>query len=274
LLGERNCAGVSLTDRWAVGAAYEVYMARWSRCVAQPFVKWLGVEDHAAWLDVGCGTGALTAAICEFGKPVSVIACDPSGPFLDAASIAVPDKRVSFELAGGEHLPESAEGFDAVVSGLVLNFVPDPERALRVMRRRLCQGGVVGAYVWDYAGGVDFLRHFWEEAIALDSEAADLDESRRFTLCNTETLRSLFEAVGLVDVELKGLEVSTVFADFEDYWQPFLGRTGPAPSYLASVDGARRERLKERLERRLQPAPDGRIPLQARAWAVRGRDPA
>lgn len=242
--------------------------------MAQPFVKWLGVEDHAAWLDVGCGTGALTAAICEFGKPVSVIACDPSGPFLDAASMAVPDKRVIFELADAEHLPESAEGFDAVVSGLVLNFVPNPERALRVMRQRLRPGGMVGAYVWDYAGGVDFLRYFWEEAIALDPEAADLDERRRFTICNTENLASLFEAVGLVDIELKGLEVSTAFAGFEDYWQPFLGRTGPAPSYLGSLDGARRERLKERLERRLQPAEDGLILLQARAWAVRGRDPS
>jgi SAM-dependent methyltransferase len=265
---------VSVTDRWAVGAAYEAYMARWSRRVAQPFVAWLGVEDHAEWLEVGCGTGALTAAICEFGKPLSVVACDPSGPFLDAASIAVPDKRVVFELAGGEHLPESAEGFDAVVSGLVLNFLPDPERALAVIRRRLRPGGLVGAYVWDYAGGVDFLRYFWEEAIALDPEASELDESQRFTRCNAEGLVALFEAVGLVDVEVKGLEVSTPFASFEDYWQPFLGRTGSAPSYLGSLDSTRQERLRKRLERRLPSAEDGRILLQARAWAVRGHDPA
>ena len=229
---------MNVPDRWAVGAAYETYMARWSRRVARPFVEWLEVEDHAQWLDVGCGTGALTAAICEFGRPVAVIACDPSGPFLDAASVAVPDKRVVFELAGGEHLPESAEGFDAVVSGLVLNFLPDPERALHVMRRRLRPGGLVAAYVWDYAGGVEFLRHFWEEAIALDPEAAALDESHRFTHCNAAGLVSLFEGVGLVEVEVRGLEVSTPFASFEDYWQPFLGRTGPAPSYLASLDGA------------------------------------
>jgi len=265
---------VSVADRWAVGAAYETYMARWSRRVAQPFVAWLGVEDHAEWLEVGCGTGALTAAICEFGKPSSVLACDPSGPFLDAASVAVPDKRVTFELADGEHLPESAEDFDAVVSGLVLNFLPDPERALRVMRQRLRPGGLLGAYVWDYAGGVDFLRHFWEEAIALDPRAASLDESRRFATFSAGGLASLFEAVGLVEVEVKGLEVSTPFANFEDYWQPFLGRTGPAPSYLGSLDGEQRERLKERLQQRLPPAEDARILLQARAWAVRGRDPA
>jgi SAM-dependent methyltransferase len=259
-----------VSDGWSVGAAYDAYMGRWSAVLARAFVGWLDLEARRHWLDVGCGTGALTSAICEFGKPASVVACDPSGPFLEAARSALPDKRVMFELAAGEYLPEREGGFDAVVSGLVLNFVADPRRTLAAMRNRLSPSGLVAAYVWDYAA-VQFLRCFWEEALALDPAAADLDESRRFTLCKPEPLDSLFRGAGLQDIELVRLDLATVFANFEDYWQPFLGRTGPAPSYVASLDTLQRERLKERLRERLQPGADGRIELQASAFAVRGR---
>jgi SAM-dependent methyltransferase len=249
-------------------------MGRWSRPLAKTFVEWLGLEARGHWLDVGCGTGALTEAICELGKPASVVACDPSGPFLEIASSTLPDKRVSFELATGERLPDREGGFDAVVSGLVLNFLPHVERALGAMRARLSPRGVVAAYVWDYAGGPEFVHQFWQAAVALDPGAAGLDESRRFSFCNAEGLTAAFRAAGLGKVELERSRQVTRFASFDDLWEPFLGRTGPAPTYVASLDAAHRDRLREALRERLVPDADGRIELTATAWMVRGLDPS
>jgi SAM-dependent methyltransferase len=269
--GAAHVAAPAVSDRWAIGAAYEAYMGRWSRLLAKPFVEWLGVEPRAHWLDVGCGTGALTQAICDLGRPGTVVGCDSSGPFLEAASSTLPDKRVSFELGKGEHVPDREGGFDAIVSGLVLNFLPDARRALTAMRRRLSPRGQVAAYVWDYAGGVEFLSHFWAAAVALDAGAAALDEGQRFLEHGEAGLRAAFAAAGLGEIEVERLKIVTSFASFEDYWQPFLGRTGPAPSYVASLDAAHRARLEALLLQRLQPNTEGRIVLQASAWAVRGR---
>jgi len=259
-----------VNDRWAVGAAYEAYMGRWSRALGKVFVDWLAVEARAHWLDVGCGTGALTEAICELGRPASVVACDPSGPFIETASSTLPDKRVSFELASGDYLPRREGGFDVVVSGLVLNFVPDLARTLGAMQRRLGARGLVAAYVWDYASGVQFLRGFWDAAVELDPGAAELDEGRRFAAFGPEALGAHFGAAGLTEVAIEPLALPTVFGSFEDYWEPFLGRTGPAPSYVASLSAERRDRLRDALRERLTPDAHGRIALEARAWAVRG----
>ncbi len=265
----RNSPVGARTDSWAAGGAYEAHMGRWSRPVARSFINWLRPKPSAHWLDVGCGTGALTSAICQLSNPASVIACDPSEPFVNDTRSRISDPRVSVVLAGALDLPTRADGFDAVVSGLVLNFVPDPEKAVAAMRARLRDGGCVAAYVWDYAGRMGFLRYFWEEAVALDPGAANLDEGRRFPLCQPEALASLFRIALLSHVETHALENSTYFEDFSDYWEPFLGGTGPAPSYAVSLEPSRRESIRQRLQQRLQPEPDGRIHLVARAWAVR-----
>ncbi len=266
----RNSRVGARTDSWEAGDAYEAYMGRWSRPVARSFVEWLRPKPSAHWLEVGCGTGALTSAICQHSNPASVVACDPSEPFVNDARRRISDPRVAFVLAGADDLPTRDSGFDTVVSGLVLNFVPDSERAVAAMRTRLRAGGCVAAYVWDYAGRMEFLRYFWEEAVASDPGAANLDEGRRFPLCQPEALASLFRAARLSQIETHVLESSTHFENFSDYWQPFLGGTGPAPSYAASLEPSRRESLRQRLQQRLQPEPDGRIHLVARAWAVRG----
>ena len=257
-------------DTWETGAAYEAYMGRWSRPLARVFVEWLHPTPSAHWLEVGCGTGALTSTICDLCEPASVIACDPSAPFIEHARNNLSDARASFVIAGAEALPSRDGGFAAVVSGLVLNFLPDPGQAVASIRERLRPGGLVAAYVWDYAEGMEFLRYFWEEAVASDPRAAALNESRRFPLCRTPALTSLFRAAGLAQVETDLLDIPTDFADFADYWKPFLRGTGPAPSYVMSLDPTSRELLRERLRRRLHPGSDGRIPLRARAWAVRG----
>jgi SAM-dependent methyltransferase len=245
-------------------------MGRWSRPVAYAFVQWLRLRPSAHWLDVGCGTGAVTAAICQLSMPASVVACDPSESFIRVARGRLSDPRASFVVAAAPDLPTREGGFDAVVSGLVLNFVPDPEKTVAVMRERLGRGALAASYVWDYADGMEFLRHFWDEAVELDPEAGNLDERHRFPLCQPQTLAALFHTAGLGQVETRPLEIATPFKDFSDYWQPFLGGTGPAPAYVASLGPQRRELLRERLQRRLRAGPDGRIQLRARAWAVRG----
>src|SRR5215470_8070688 len=158
-------------DGWTSGSAYETYMGRWSRSLARAFVDWLQPQPSAHWLDVGCGTGALTSTICEICKPASVLGCDPAEPFVAHAQRFGADARASFVVASADTLPTRQGGFDAIVSGLVLNFFPDALRSIAAMCERVRPGGIVAAYVWDYDGGLQFLRHFWNEATALDPGA-------------------------------------------------------------------------------------------------------
>ncbi|HEU4886186.1 MAG TPA: class I SAM-dependent methyltransferase [Longimicrobium sp.] len=255
---------------WASGDAYERYVGRWSRPVAAEFLRWLGVPDGMEWVDVGCGTGALAAAILQAAAPVRVRGYDLSPDHVAAARARVNDPRAEFTRADATELPDPAHAFDAAVSALVLNFVPVPAHAVAEMRRVVRPGGTVAAYVWDYAGQMQLIRIFWDAAVELDSAAAALDEGRRFPLCAPQPLRELFESAGLRDVAIRAIDVPTRFADFDDYWQPFLGGQGPAPGYAASLDEERQAALRELIRRRLPFAPDGSTTLTARAWAVRG----
>jgi SAM-dependent methyltransferase len=234
------------------------------------FVAWLAATGGLRWLDVGCGTGALTAAVLECASPASVVGVDPSEGFLETARAQTDDPRAGFEVGDAMALGFTDGTFDAVVSGLVLNHVPDPDTAASELARVAGPGGTVAAFVWDYASGMAMLRHFWDAATALDPDAAELDEGR-FPLCRPERLHELWQAVGLVDVTVEPLEVPTVFADFDDFWNPFLGGPGPAGGYVESRTDDQRAALRELLRDRLPAEPDGSIALTARAWAVRGR---
>jgi SAM-dependent methyltransferase len=257
---------------WAVGDAYEAYMGRWSRQVAAAFLRWLAVPAGRRWLDVGCGTGALTATILAAANPAQVTGVDPAEGLLATARARIGDgdARVSFRSGAAPSLPLGMGGFDAVVSGLALNFVPDPGRAVAEFARVAAPGGVVAGYVWDYAEGMAMIRSFWDAAVALDPAAAGLDEGRRFPLCQPEPLGDLWSAAGLDAVAVQAAEIPTVFADFDDYWQPFLGGQGPAPGYVMSLPDEHRRALGDLLRARLPRGLDGSIPLTARAWAVRG----
>ncbi len=259
-----------IPDQWIAGDAYEHFMGRWSRGVAKEFIHWLAPPASWNWLEVGCGTGALTQAICRNADPASVVACDPSPGFISFARRSLAHPAVTFLVADADGLPTSVGGFDAVVSGLVLNFIPEPTEAVRSMSSRLRPGGMLAAYVWDYAEGMEFLRIFWEEALQLDVGAADLDEGQRFPICRPDTLVGMLEQGGLGMVECRALKIEMPFPDFDDYWAPFLGGTGPAPSYVSSLSPDAREALRLRLKQRLSPVADGPIRLTARAWAVRG----
>jgi len=260
-------------DLWDGANAYERFMGRWSRELARAFVAWLGVPADRHWLEVGCGTGALTSQILEGGHPASVVATDASEPFVTHARAAVPDHRVQFRTAPAEHLPTRPDGYDVVVSSLVLNFLPEPVAALREMRSRAAADGTVAACVWDYAGGMQFLRRFWDAAVALDPTARQYDEGERFPLCAPAALAETFQQAGFPRVQVEALEIATHFRNFEDYWTPFVGGPGPAPGYLSSLPAPRRQDLKARLETALPRNGDGSIALVARAWAARADQP-
>jgi len=257
-----------VSDTWERGNPYERYVGRWSRRVAPPFLSWLSIPDRRRWLDVGCGTGALCAAIVDRCSPVSVAGVEPSEGFLKTASENLAD-RAAFHQGNATAIPLGDASVDVVVSGLVLNFVPDQRAALAEMARVTGRDGTIAAYVWDYAGKMELMRYFWDAAVELDPSAAMLDEGIRFPQCRPEALEILFAAAGLKGIEVKPIDVPTRFASFDDYWQPFLGGQGPAPAYAMSLDETARVRLRDRVRERLPTAANGSISLIARAWAVR-----
>jgi SAM-dependent methyltransferase len=257
-------------DSWASGDSYEPYVGRWSRLVAREFLNWLAIPAGSQWLDVGCGTGALSQTILQFAEPAKVKGIDRSEGFVAFAKEHTKDSRVQFDVGDAEALIANSGTFDTAVSGLVLNFIPHPERAVAEMARVTRTDGMVAAYLWDYAGRMQMIRHFFDAATELDPNAIELDEGSRFPICQPDALSRLFESTGLHHVEVRPIEVPTVFRDFDDYWSPFLGGQGPAPSYAMSLSDERRAALRERIRAGLPFAQDGSIPLVARAWAVRG----
>jgi SAM-dependent methyltransferase len=245
-------------------------MGRWSRQIAPLFLEWLGAGDDLDWLDVGCGTGALSAAILARCNPRSLIAIDPSQGFVDAARAAIPDRRAELEVGDAQALGLESASRDVVVSALMLNFVPDKHKALAEMKRVARPGGTIGLYVWDYPGnGVKFMHAFWAAAAALDPAASELAEDRRFAFCTPEGLSALLRGAGLARIDCRPIEVPTVFKDFEDFWHPFTLGAGPAPGYCASLEPQARQRLKDKLLASLPRRDDGSIPLKARAWALK-----
>lgn len=262
----------NISEAWGRGDAYEQYVGRWSRQVAPKFLEWLDCAAGLGWLDVGCGPGTLCAAILNQCAPGSVTGVEPSTGFLETAKANLAG-RVALYQGSAASIPLEDGTVDVVVSGLVLNFVPDARAALNEMRRVTRPGGMIAAYVWDYAGKMEMMRLFWDTASEMDPTAAQLDESIRFSLCSPERLEQLFAGAGLEQIVVTAIDIPTTFANFEDYWQPFLGGQGPAPTYTMSLDAGARARLRGQLQARIPAQPDGSIALIARAWAIRGQRP-
>ena len=257
-------------DAWARGDFYEAYVGRWSQIVAQEFVRWLALPEHSEWLDVGSGTGMLSRTILATANAKKLKGIDRSEHFVEFAQKQVSHPNIEFDVGDAQALPVESESYDAAVSGLVLNFVPQPNQMIAEMKRAVRKGGTVALYVWDYARKMQFMRHFWNAAAALDPQAYDLDEGRRSPICNPQPLTELFQDAGLSEIEVRPIDISTDFRDFDDFWSPFLGGQGPAPSYTMSLSEERRSQLRERIYNSLPIALDGSIPLVARAWAVKG----
>lgn len=256
-------------DHWQSGSPYERYVGRWSREVAPRFVAWLALPPRQRIADVGCGTGALCAAVLEHCAPSLVVGIEPSQGFLDLARQNVGGRALLFQ-GEATSIPLDDAAVDAVVSGLVLNFVSDQAKALEEMKRVTTGGGTIAAYVWDYAGKMEMLRKFWEAAVSLRPQDAKQDEGKRFASCKPDALAALFKDAGLANVATTAIDIPTLFASFDDYWEPFLGGQGPAPTYAMALSQADRTALRERIRERMRVRANGSISLSARAFAVRG----
>jgi SAM-dependent methyltransferase len=260
-------------EHWGSGGPYEQYVGRWSRNVAREFLVWLAVPPGQTWADVGSGTGALVDMILSGCEPRSIVAIDKSEGFVAEARRRIADPRARFEVGDATALPWDSKSSDVTVSGLVLNFVSDSGAMAKEMARVTRPGGKVAAYVWDYSGGMEMMRHFWDVVVELNPNDSALDQGERFPLCQPDPLAALFRESGLTLVSVRPIDVPTVFRDFNDYWMPFLGKQGAAPTYLASLDKEMRDRIRGALRARLTPNADGSITLTARAWAVQGTVP-
>lgn len=256
---------------WGGGNAYEQYMGRWSRRIAPPFLDWLDVPPDMECLDVGCGTGVLSSAIIDNCMPKSVVGIDPSDAFVEAASHNVRDQRFTCAQGNGEALPYEDDEFKLAVSGLVLNFVGDKDKAIAEMVRVVEPGGAVALYVWDYAGHMQIMRYFFDAAIELDEGAREFDDGINAPICRPGPLSNLFEKAHLTDIEVENIDIPTAFENFDDYWTPFLGGTGSAPKYCTLMAPDAQNQLREELRDRLPTGPDGEILLAVRAWAIKGK---
>jgi SAM-dependent methyltransferase len=259
-------SGEPVKDNWEQSDAYELFIGRWSDLVAVEFLNWLALPSGLRWVDVGCGTGALSEAILDTADPTSVVGVEPSAAFVRAASERL-GARASLHVAPAEHLPLPDGSADIVVSGLVLNFIPDLPAALAEMKR-VAPDGIVAAYVWDYTGGMQMLCLFSDAADEVDP-AGTPTESRRFPLCSPPALTAAFVDAGLADPEVVPLDIPMPFADFETFWAPFTGGQGAGPSYLRTLDAEKQAAIKESMRRRVPAAADGSISLTGRAWAIR-----
>lgn len=256
-------------EQWTSGPAYEQWMGRWSRLLAEQFLQWLAIPPDARWLDVCCGSGVLTEAIAERCSPRSVAGVDASSAQIAFANQHRRRPGISFDLADALSIPFPDASFDVALCALGLNYIPDPIRALQEMQRVTTANGLIAVYVWDYSEGATFLRHFWDAAASVDREAPHFDQARRFPMCTLEGLRKLFESAHCQRIELKALEIVTRFENFEDYWTPLLSGQGTAPNYLATRSEKVRAEIRDRLKSSFQAGESESIELPARAWAAR-----
>jgi len=278
LLGQQTLAQTTKAmeaeaKMFAVSAGYERFMGRWSRLLAPNYIAFAGVKNGDRVLDVGTGTGSAAAAVAA-GMPASeIVGVDPSEGFIAYAQKNVTSTRAHFEVGDAQALRFKDASFNQTMALLVMNFVPDHNKAIVEMRRVTRPQGVVSACVWDYNAGMEMLRFFWDEVVALDPAMAPKDE-RNMKLSREGQLGELWKKAGLVNVQEKPLVIEQAYTSFDDYWGPFLKGAGPGGAYVVSLADERRRQLEARMRKRLLGnRDDGAFILKAQAWCVRGEVP-
>jgi len=252
-------------------AGYERFMGRWSQLLAAQYVAFAGVKNGDRVLDVGTGTGAVADRIAVTWPAAEVVGIDPSEGFIAFARKSAPSKRVRFEVGDAQSLGFPDASFDQTLALLVVNFIPDPGKAIREMRRVTRPRGTVSACVWDYDSGMQMTRLFWDEVVALEPSLASKDQ-RNMKFARQGELGEAWRNAGFVEVEEKPLVIDQAFASFDDYWQPFLEATGGGGRLVSTLSPDQRKQLESRLRKRLLgDRGDGPFVLKARAWCVKGQ---
>ena len=252
---------------WDDAVGYEAYVGHWSRAIAPRFLAWLALPTGLRWLDVACGTGALTAAILANHGPQEVVGLDGSTDYLASAQGNCRDPRVRFVAGDACALSLPSASFDVAISGLALNFIA-ADRALAEQHRVVRPGGAIAAYVWDYAGDYEFARRFWDTALSIDPRAAAYDPGRKATICSELNLRKALAAAGCTGVETCHFDDWGEFPSREAYWHAFDARQGSTFAYLSQLSPEQHLRLRETLLSKL--SPNGPVKLKIRALAVKG----
>jgi SAM-dependent methyltransferase len=242
--------------------AYDRFMGRYSVLLSPQLADLAGIESGQRVLDVGCGPGALTVELVARVGAGNVSAADPSESFVTAARARNPG--VDVQQAPAEQLPFADDAFDAALAQLVVQFMSDPVAGLSEMRRVTRPGGVVAACVWDHGGSQSPLTPFWESARALNP---GLEGEGHLPGTAEGELSELFAAAGFHEIEETPLPLSVEHPTFEEWWEPFTLAVGPAGAYLAKLDAAQHEALREHLRATLPEAP---FVISARAWTARG----
>ena len=252
---------------WNDAVGYESYVGHWSRAVAPRFLAWLALPTRLRWLDVACGTGALSSAILTHCGPEEVVGLDASADYLAAAQGSYRGPRVRFVVGDANVLSFPSTSFDVSVSGLALNFIAF-DHALAEQRRVVRSGGTIAAYVWDYADGYEFARRFWDAALSIDPRAAAYDPGRKATICREQNLHEALVAAGCTGVETCVFDDSGEFPSREAYWHAFDARQGSTFDYLSLLTDEQRLRLQASLLSTMNP--HGPVKLKIRALAVKG----
>lgn len=248
------------------GDVYDRHVGRYAPSLSAAHVEAAGIRPGMRVLDVGCGPGGLTELLAEIVAAQNVAAIDPSEPLVDACRARLPEADIRAGVA--EMLPFEDGSFDAALSQLVVNFMADPERGVREMRRVVRPGGVVSSCVWDYSGEMSMLRAFWDAALEVDPDAPD--EGRVMRFCREGELAELWRRCGLGEIDDGALLAHADYEGFDDFWQPFTAGLAPSGAYCASLEPERQAALREACFRRLG-APAGPFSLRARAWYAVGR---
>ena len=222
-----------------------------------------GVRRGQRVIDVGCGTGVLTAELVRRVGVDGVSAVDPSEPLAAAARERMPG--VDIRPASAEALPYPPAEFDAALAQLVVHFMADPITGIREMARVTRPDGFVVACVWDIAGGRSPMSPFWQAAREIDPA---ITGEATYAGARQGHLGELFRAAGLREVEESVLEANLEHPTFDDWWDPFTAGVGPAGSFAAGLAPDARAALRERCRAALSTEP---FTIAARAWAARGR---
>jgi trans-aconitate methyltransferase len=256
-------------ESWDDTAGYELYVGRWSRQLSADFIQWLRPKPGSTWLEIGCGTGALTSAILHGAKPAHVVAIDKSAAYLQQAQKELASANVTF-VTGDVESVAPTKRFDMISSGLVLNFLPHPAQSLRRLMHNLNPGGQLSSFVWDYAGHYQPMRYFWDAAGQIFETAAQYDAGIKFQICNPERLTSLFKSLGLTEIEVTNIERIATFDGFDDYWEPIAAAQGSVTEFMNTLSSGQKADLKETVRKRLPIAANGEIKLVLNALAIKG----